>query len=133
MARGGFFSRIRSLFRGEPRPAPPSGRHARPQERERRDFYRQVWHDEPGKSGSYSAHRRFFDHLMDELHETDPEERRMLWESYVHNVVRSGGTVRRNSVNNLFWRDVGLHPDDFDWAAWREAMGYTGERRSNTP
>jgi hypothetical protein len=57
----------------------------------------------------------------------------MLWESYVKHMVNDEGPFRRNSASNMFWRDTGIDPLDFNWQSWRSAMGYTGDRRSRTP
>jgi hypothetical protein len=65
--------------------------------------------------------------------EADPGERLELWQSYVENIVAPRGRERRQSPSNVFWRDSGIDPVDFNWQAWREAMGYTGRRRSRTP
>jgi hypothetical protein len=133
MARGGgFLSRIGRAIRNvvAPRPAPtPPPEPPPPREPANREW-RDVWRNEGGQ-GSYRKNLRVFHKVVDPI-ESDPDEQIALWESYVHNIVRKG-RQRRNSTSNMFWRDSGIDPADFDWKLWREAMGYTGKRRSRTP
>lgn len=135
MARGGFLGRIGRAIRNivAPPPSPPQPPKRPPPEEPppeptNRD-YKRAWRDEGGK-GSYRKHLNVFHNLVDPV-EPDPEEQLMLWESYVRNMVR-GGRTRRQSPNNPFWRESGIHPSEFNWANWRIAMGYTGTRRSRT-
>jgi hypothetical protein len=146
MARGGFLGRIgRAFGRVEraieriiapPRPAPPPappqppGRGGPPI---RRDPYREIWRDHKrGRKGSFERNYRVFSKLVDPVVEDD-DEKRELWESFIRNIVNGEGDRRRNSTSNMFWRDSGIDPRDFDWALWRQAMGYTGRNRSRTP
>ena|SRR5216683_6032424 len=133
---GGFLSRIgRALQnvvaprhppppREPPRQPPPS---PPPEVRE----YRKIWRDKGGK-GSYRKNLKVFHAVVDPV-EPDPDGQLELWESYVKNIVKGQGRFRRQSTSNMFWRDSGIDPQDFDWKNWREAMGYTGKRRSRTP
>jgi hypothetical protein len=140
MARGGFagglarFGRaitrtIENIFAPSPPPRPPAPAPEPPAPKP--NEYRNVWRHERGK-GSYRKNRSVFDRMMDDV-DTPQDERIELWESYVHNIVNDKGRYRRNSTSNMFWRDSGIDPADFNWAAWRQAMGYTGKRRSRTP
>ena len=136
MARGGgFLSRIGRALRNvvaprhppprepprQPPPSPP------PEARE----YRKIWRDDGGK-GSYRKNLKIFHAVVDPV-EPDPDGQLELWESYIKNIVKGQGRFRRQSTSNMFWRDSGIDPQDFDWKKWREAMGYTGKRRSRTP
>lgn len=139
MARGGFLSRIRDAIRNVVAPRPPErappGQPEPPREREPRgDPYRNIWRDQHVKrgKGNYRKNLNVFHRLVDPV-ESDPDEQLELWESYVRHIVKDEGGHRRNSTSNMFWRDSGIDPQDMDWARWREAMGYTGKRRSRTP
>lgn len=140
MARGGgFLSRIGRAIRNvvAPRPSPPREPPERPREPPERERepgnreYRDIWRAERGQ-GNYKKHLKVFHSLIDPV-ESDPDEQLALWESYVSNIVRPRGRNRRQDINNMFWRDSGIDPQDFNWVRWREAMGYTGKRRSRTP
>lgn len=135
MARLGFIGRIGRTIRNIV--APPPGRHERPppeeppRERERRaDPYKEIWRDHNAK-GSYRKNLKVFHSMIDPI-EDDPDEREALWDSYVRNMVKPS-RFRRQDTANMWWRDSGLDPADFNWKAWREAMGFTGKRRSRTP
>jgi hypothetical protein len=106
----GFLSRI---FR---RPAPVS-----------RDEYREIW-DRERAEGEYRKQLAVFRSAAEPL-ESDPDELLDLWRSYVQHIVNGEGRYRRNSSSNMFWRDLGLDPRDFDWAGWRVAMGYKARQR----
>jgi hypothetical protein len=55
----------------------------------------------------------------------DEDEQLDFWDSYTRYMVDTKGVgYRLNSLANPFWADVGIHPDDFDWYAWREANHY---------
>lgn len=137
MARGSFLGRIgraiRNVFAPSPRSQPPEqpteppGRGGPPI----RDRYRDEWVRQGG-TGSYQQNLAVFHRLVDPV-ESDPDEQFELWESYVRHINLGEGNARRNSTSNMFWRDSGLDPTDFDWANWRLAMGYTGTHRSRTP
>lgn len=138
MARRGFLGRIGRAIRNivapphppsrEPPPPPPEP----PEEPGRQDF-RRTWREQGGR-GSYRKNLRVFHKAIDPI-EPDPEGQLELWESYVRNINRGEGRFRRNSTSNMFWRDSGIDPTSqaFDWNLWREAMGFTGKRRSRTP
>jgi hypothetical protein len=134
MAQGGFLGRIgraiRRIVAPSPIPRPPE---EPPREREPRGAYRAIWREEGGK-GSYQGNLSVFHNAIDSI-EDDPAERLMLWRSYLKHINRGKGRFRRQDTANMFWRDSGIDPtsDAFNWAKWRQAMGYTGNRRSNTP
>lgn len=129
MARDGFLRRIANALgirrapkpERAPPPEPPSSR---------RDEYRDIWRQQRAK-GSYRKHLRVFHSMIDPI-EDDESEREQLWDSYVRHMVKGEGRFRRNSTSNMFWRDSGIDPQDFNWQRWREAMGFTGSRRSRT-
>lgn len=139
MARGGFIGRIaraiRNVFappRHAPPPPPPRPPEPRPPEPgPSGSDYRRVWRENDGK-GSYQKNLKLFHSVVDPI-EPDPDEQLDLWESYVKHIVTPRGRERRQSTANMFWRDSGIDPGDFRWQQWREAMGYTGRRRSRTP
>jgi hypothetical protein len=130
MARRSFFSRITRAVRNIFAPSPPPPRPARPPAPTgpsapvRRDF-RAIWRSEHPKhsKANFEKHLRLFHSAIDPI-EQDPNEQLDLWQSYVHNIVNDEGRFRRNSTQNMFWRDSGIDPADLDWSAWREAMGY---------
>jgi hypothetical protein len=140
--RGGFLSRItnaiRSVFRGAPepprRPSPPPGRGAPPRgdrDRQRareRDPYLRSWDaNTRGTRGNYFDHRTIIDTLAYSA-DLPEDERRELWQDYMRYMVGRKGermSFRRNDpIRNPFWDKWGINPDNFDWQAWREAMGY---------
>lgn len=141
MARRSFVGRIgralRNLVAPSPRqpPPPPPSREEPPKRGPGRDEYRDVWRSERAQNvprANYQTHLRTFHGLVDPI-EDDPGERLQLWESYVKHMVKDEGPFRRNSSSNMFWRDTGIDPLDFNWRMWRAAMGYEGNRRSRTP
>jgi hypothetical protein len=121
MARGGgFLSRIGRAIRNIVAP-----RREREQPPEQPPDFRAVWRVEDPARGSYKKHLALFHALIDPV-ESDPDEQLALWESYVKYMVKGGGRYHRNSTQNMFWRDSGIDPRDFNWARWREAMNYKG-------
>ena len=71
--------------------------------------------------GSYGRHRATFDAIPG-IETEDENTQRELWESYVRNMLHPHGKV--NSLDNPFWSDIGLVPEDFDegwWEDWRDA------------
>ena len=135
MARGGFLRRIgraiRRVVAPSPPPSPPQRRAPEPPtEREPRGAYRDIWREQGG-GRKYQQHLNLFHNAIDPI-ESDPQERLELWESYAKYMVHGEGRFRRNSAQNMFWRDSGIDPIDFNWASWREAMGFTGKRRSRS-
>lgn len=140
MARGGFLGRIGRAIKNIIAPSPPPRREAPPPEpprepprRDRISAEREIWREYRGGK-NLNKHLALFHSLIDPI-EDDPNERLEIWESYVRNMVKGEGQFRRNSSQNMFWRDSGLDPDPdvFNWARWREAMGFVGKRRSRTP
>lgn len=135
MARRGFFGRIGQAIRNfvaPPAPRPPEREPPPeiPEEPSRRDF-KAAWR-ELGGQGSFRRNLSLFHNKVDPI-EPDREQQLELWESYITHVNRGEGRFRRNSSSNQFWRESGIDPVDWDWSVWREAMGYTGKRRSRTP
>lgn len=141
MARRFSFKRlaqaVRNIVAPSPRRVPPP-EPERPAPREPEPYapsaynpFRATWRRE-GAKGNYRKNLAAFHKAIDPI-ERDPDAQLELWDSYVRNIVKGEGRFRRNSSANMFWRDSGLDPRDFDWKAWREAMGFTGKRRSRTP
>jgi hypothetical protein len=134
MARGGFLSRITRALKNVVAPRQPPPERPRPEppraQGPRDTDYRKAWRSGGGK-GNYKKHLTVFHRVVDPV-EQDPDEQLELWDSYVRNIVSGRGRARRQSTDNLFWRDSGIDPSDMNWQAWREAMGYTGRRRSRT-
>jgi hypothetical protein len=93
-------------------------REARPE-----NDFRQAWMQEhlsrPGRT--YQKNIDMFRQIPGVAGEPHDEQVE-LWRSYINNMVR--GAHRRNDPANPFWSDIGLHPSDFDWDAFRTAMGY---------
>lgn len=58
------------------------------------------------------------------LNLNDQEEQLEDWDVFIRYMVISDSPYRRNDVRNPFWRHMGVDPGDFDWDAWRVAMGY---------
>jgi hypothetical protein len=58
----------------------------------------------------------------------DADDKREMWDDYLEHLVGRKGShmaYRRNDLRNPFWQKWGIDPEeDFDWQAWREAMGY---------
>lgn len=101
--------------------------------------------DEPRSTSRYSDiwHESVEDSLVDRIHdrtgysereiiqahlevfleipgltETPRGERYELWEDYIDAMV-NGGLSRAD-----FFAELGIDEGDFNWTAWREAMGY---------
>ena len=127
MARGGFLGRIgraiRNVVAPSPRPSEPPREQPPPSPPEpTTGSYRQAWRELHGK-GSFRKHRALFHKHVDK-YEEDPNVRRELWDSYVKHIASGESRARRNVANNPFWRESGIHPADFDWRAFRIALGY---------
>lgn len=137
MARRGFFGRISDAIRRTvappSRPPEPTTRIPEPSPRERKSDYREIWRETRTKRGANLDKNLAAFHAAIDRIESDPGERLYLWRSYVRNIVNGEGQYRRNDSANLFWRDSGIDPRDFNWQKWREAMGFVGKRRSRTP
>lgn len=132
----GFIGRIGRAIRNiiAPPPTPREQPPEEPRERGRRgDPYREIWRDHhvKRKEGKYQDHLRVFHSVIDPIEE-NPDEREALWDSYIRNMVKAESTFRRQDTQNMWWRDSGIDPADFKWQRWREAMGFTGKRRSRT-
>lgn len=106
-----------------PRPPRSSGRPSRQERRESDPYYR-TWQANPGR-GSYLEHRDFFrDNIISGLN-VDNDTQLEYWQAYVKYMTSGNKSYRFNSVSdNPFWRTIGMHPDNFDWDGWKEAMGY---------
>lgn len=141
MARGGFLGRIGRALRNIVAPSPPPRREPpreepppreAPPPRRPADSYRGVWRKQHGK-GSYRKNLDVFHRMVDEI-EPDEAERIELWDSFVRNINRNrrGDAYKRQSMFNPFWQESGLDPSTMNWAAWRQAMGFTGRNRSKT-
>ena len=62
----------------------------------------------------------------------DRRERMQFWADYNHYLIQRHTSFKRNDPeHNPFWTKYNINPDrNFDWRAWREAMGYPhGNRR----
>jgi len=112
-------------------------RAARDRQRAREaDPYRYTWNGldlrdkEGNERGNYLGHLDFFRNNIVDRHnlDLDPDEARELWEDYLRYMV--SGSYKRNELSNPFWQASGIHPDNFDWWGWREAMGYPHGNRS---
>jgi hypothetical protein len=131
---GRLFKAVRNIVAPPQREAPeerPPPRDPEPFEPRSRDPFRAAWNRQNGQ-GSYKRNLRVFHSIVDTV-ESDPSEQAELWQSYIKHINKGEGRFRRNSNQNMFWRDSGIDPRDFNWKAWRAAMGYEGKRRSRTP
>jgi hypothetical protein len=139
VARGGFFRRaisaVREFFTGEgeapPRAAPRSDRDR--QRARERDPYLAAWDSQARGRTGYLNHREIIDDLAS-TYDLDEEEKQELWDDYLEYIVGERGErmrYRRNDIHNPFWQKWGIDPEEqFDWHAWREAMGYPhGDRK----
>lgn len=107
-------------------------------ERERRklerDPYQKAWKDARQANrgrrprGSYQRHRNFFLSIPGLEYESD-EDIEELWESYIEHMVYGARGTRLNKLDNPFWNEIGIAPEDFDWRGWREQMGYNKRRK----
>jgi hypothetical protein len=99
-------------------------REARDRQRARAsDPYLASWNQQADRAG-YLGHRDFFDEKIVGPMDLDPDEKLQLWQDYITYMTKSNNNYRLNNLNNPWWRISGMHPDDFDWWDWREAMGY---------
>lgn len=129
-----FGQRIQKALTPSPPPRQPEPRQPEPRQpeaRPTRDPFRKEWNRQHGL-GSYRRNLKAFHKAVDPI-ESDPDEQLELWESFVKHINKGEGRFRRNSSANMFWRDSGIDPRDFDWKTWRDAMGFIGKRRSRTP
>lgn len=120
----------RSDYQERRRQAEEAERRAR-RDRQRareRDPYLASWNTLTNRPG-YLDHRDFFgNHIMEGL-DLDPEEELELWQAYITYMTQSNNAFRLNSLDNPFWNISNIHPDNFDWYNWREAMGYDHGKR----
>jgi hypothetical protein len=99
------------------RPSPPPRAPGGGGER-RPDPFREVWEEEGGQ-GSYGRARDFFQGLPAVYDDFDEELE--VWRLFVRYMVNNESGVRKNSVvDNPFWGEIGMSPQDFDWAGWRQ-------------
>ena len=140
---------IERLFEGAPRraaprepgpPPTPGGRGAPPRpperRRERRRYSRdEQWHRDWQKTVG-RRHRTTLGHKpsfqdnkdfvrdMASAFNIPVDEQEEFWKDYMKYMVRGKGGYRMQDLRNPFWQNWNIHPDDFDWYEWREAMGY---------
>jgi len=57
----------------------------------------------------------FADMVPDDFNERQAEQ---MWGDYLEAFVQGGGSM------DDFFEEYDIDPEDFDWEAWREAMGY---------
>ena len=126
MARRGFLSRIRDIFRREKTPAgpPPSVPGV---DYTRGDPWREMWDDAriPRKYGRYRTHKNLFINWEVGLLIDDEETQLEDWPLYLKYIVKGESEFKRNDFHNPFWQHTGTDPGDFDWDDWRSAMGYS--------
>ena len=140
MARFNPFKRVTDAIKRIVAPSPPRRepprreppRREEPTRHDRIGAEREIWRETVHRKANYRKNLEAFHAAVDPI-EPDPQEQLILWRSYIRNIVNGEGQFRRNDTANLFWRDSGVDPGNFNWAAWREAMGFTGKRRSRTP
>lgn len=136
MARdGGFFGRLGRAIariispsrRPQPPPEPPqapTGRGSPFREIFDDDVSRRITREVSGKTGysrneQYQLHiELFFSTYMTELPQDEQLE---AWEGYLKSFVTN------TRPHSDWFGEWGMDPRDFDWEAWRHAMGY--ERR----
>lgn len=146
MARGGgFFSRVFKRIGNflsdtferigeqvepprEREPPPPPG--PGPGGGERNEF-RQIWDDFeiPRDHGNFHDHFEFFMDVEIGMEINDLGEQIEDWQLYLRYLVLGESEYKRNDVRNPYWAHMGIDPGDFDWQAWRAAMGDTGKRK----
>ena len=105
----------------------------RAQEKKKADPFRREWEQQRKENrrrprGSLQTHMRFFLSIPGLEYETD-DDIAELWESYVRNMVYGARGVRLNTLDNPFWTDIGIAPENFNWRGWREQMGYNKRRK----
>jgi len=110
---------------GRPGLAPPGGGPG--------DFYRRIWDTEVSRSETrevrhrtgYSRNEQLQLHtelfLSTGMTELDRDEQEQAWQDYLDSFVTG------RSTHADWFNEWGLDPRDFDWQAWRHALGY--ERR----
>ena len=134
--RGGFFGRLRKavkniadaigeIFTGgeeePPRREPPK---RKPEPPRQTDPYIFWWDYELKRSRTgYFNHKDIIDDLALEYNLSE-EDKQELWRDYLHYMVSKNSHFKRNDIRNPFWQKWGIDPDNFDWHAWRDAMGY---------
>lgn len=114
--------RVESDYQRRKREASERATRDRQRARER-DPYLSSWNTLSNRAG-YLDHRDFFQDKIVGPADLDAEEQLELWQDYIRYMTRSNNAYRLNTLNNPFWAASGMHPDDFDWYGWREAMGY---------
>jgi hypothetical protein len=103
------------------------------EEKKRADPFRRSWQNQREQQrrrprGSLQNHMRFFLSIPGMEYETD-EDVEELWDSYLRNMVFGARRTRLNTMDNPFWEDMGIAPEDFNWRGWREQMGYNKKRK----
>ena len=94
------------------------------------EIYNQTaWKENQIRPG-FLEHREISEMYEEDL-DMDSRERRQFFADYLHFMVSDRYNGRRNDDQNPFFQKYGIDPErDFDWHAWREAMGYPhGNRR----
>jgi len=143
VARGGFFSRIRSaasavrgFFTGDSGEQPPRAtpRESRDRQRAReRDPYLRIWDDYNLNRTGYLHHKELIEDMAAQ-YDLDRDDEEEMWDDYLRWIVGKRGEhqqYRRNDLQNPFWQKWGIDPEEqFDWHDWREAMGYPHGNRS---
>lgn len=99
-----------------------------PPRRRRSDPFREIFtqiNTTRERQRGYLQHREIAEYYEREG-DLDSRERREFWADYTF--YMTSGKFRGGRYNdperNPFWSKWGINPDDFDWADWREAMGY---------
>ena len=142
---------IERFFEGEPRraapreptPPRPPGRGAPPRQppgrteppRRRRGREHDPWED-PWRKGIGRRYRTSLGHKpeyqanadfvkdMAYAYNISVDEQEDFWKDYIKYMVKGESRYRMSDLRNPFWQNWNIHPDDFDWWEWREAMGY---------
>jgi hypothetical protein len=92
------------------------------------DPYYQIYHQTAFKNNrirpGFLEHRNISETYEYDL-DLDERERREFFADYLHFMVSDRYHGRRNDPQNPFFQKYGIDPEqDFDWHAWRLAMGY---------
>lgn len=73
------------------------------------------------------SERELFQFHFEALYSLDPEADREtlgnMWQSYLD------AFVTNNRTHDSFFEEYYIDPRDFDWAMWRDAMGYSSRNK----
>lgn len=108
----------------------PPRRHNRFDDDPNYSTWRQLNTDENGNlARGYLQHREIAEQYESAM-DMDRQEQRQFWADYSWFMTPGHGHIINDPDSNPFWRKYNIDPErNFDWGAWREAIGDSPTRR----